>query len=138
VGGGAHRRARARQRVGGLQAVRRSRSQPFLGAGGRGCGRERALPLTHSKRVPLHHQISGGSVWVLVFDQRGPAYCTRARDAPRLQPRRHQLEVCRGLRQKIGSGLGNAQSLNVVEAVLPHALFLANIIDQDDFKALAQ
>ena len=40
--------------------------------------------------------------------------------------------------KKFGACLGNAQSLNVVEAVLPHALFLAKIIDQDDFKALAQ
>jgi hypothetical protein len=40
--------------------------------------------------------------------------------------------------KQIGSCLGNAQSLNVVEAVLPHALFLAKIIDQDDFKALSQ
>ena len=39
---------------------------------------------------------------------------------------------------KFGACLGNSQSLNVVEAVLPHALFLATIIDQEDFKALAQ
>ena len=40
--------------------------------------------------------------------------------------------------KKVGSCLGNAQSLNVVEAVLPHAFFLATIIDHDDFKSLAQ
>ena len=40
--------------------------------------------------------------------------------------------------KKFGECLGNAQSLNVVESVLHHALFLAKIIDQDDFKALAE
>ena len=38
--------------------------------------------------------------------------------------------------KKFASCLGNAQSLNVVEAVLPHAVFLAKIIGQDEFTAL--
>lgn len=40
--------------------------------------------------------------------------------------------------KKFAACLGNAQSLNVVEAVLPHALFLAKIIDTDDFAALTK
>ena len=40
--------------------------------------------------------------------------------------------------KKCASCLGNAQSLNVVEAVLPHALFLAKIIDQDESTALSK
>ena len=118
--------------------MRRSRRQPFLGAGGRGCRRERALPLTQGDRVPLHHQISGWSVGVLVFDQRGRLTVEEPAMLLGFNPAAINWKSAGASDKKFGACLGNAQSLNVVEAVLPHALFLAKIVDQDDFKALAQ
>ena len=40
--------------------------------------------------------------------------------------------------KKFAGCLGNAQSLNVVVALLPHALYMAKIIDKQDFDALTQ
>ena len=40
--------------------------------------------------------------------------------------------------KKFAGCLGNAQSLNVVVALLPYALYMAKIIDKQDFDALTQ
>ena len=40
--------------------------------------------------------------------------------------------------KQFASCLGNAQSLNVVVAILPYALYLAKVFDKDDFTALTK
>ena len=118
--------------------MRRSRSQPFLGAGGRGCGREHALPLTQSERVPLHHQNSAGQFGYWRSTKGGRLIVEELAMLQGFSPAAINWKSAGVSDKQIGSCLGNAQSLNVVEVVLPHALFLANIIDQNDFKPLAQ